>query len=91
MMRHLLFGAAITAIAIANSIVAPFQNQSNGVVTTSGFIVGHAAQNRSQVTEYLGIRYADAPIGELRFAAPRRFVAAENTVFEASQWVGLHR
>lgn len=90
MMRHLLLGAATTAIAIANSIVAPSQNQSDGVVTTSGFIIGHAAQNRSQVTEYLGIRYAEAPVGKLRFAAPKSFVASEHTIYEASQWVGLH-
>lgn len=39
------------------------------------------------MTEFLGIRYAEAPVGELRFAAPKRFVAAKGTVFEASEWV----
>jgi hypothetical protein len=43
------------------------------VDTTSGTIVGHAATNTNQVSEYLGIRYAEPPIGNLRFAAPKAY------------------
>lgn len=43
------------------------------VQTNSGLVHGHAASRASQVSEYLGIPYADAPIGQLRFAHPQRF------------------
>lgn len=57
------------------------------VQTTSGTIIGHQASVKTDVTEFLGIRYAEAPIGNLRFAAPKTYVAPEGVVFEASQWV----
>ncbi|KAF9891848.1 hypothetical protein FE257_003333 [Aspergillus nanangensis] len=40
------------------------------VNTTSGTVTGKASSLRSDVSEYLGIRYAKAPKGDLRFAAP---------------------
>ena len=43
------------------------------VKTTSGTVIGHAAKNRTQVSEYLGIPYAQPPVGNLRFAAPLAF------------------
>jgi len=43
------------------------------VNTTSGTIVGHAARSRTQVSEYLGIPFAQPPVGDLRFAAPQPF------------------
>ncbi|KAI9049098.1 hypothetical protein LZ554_006946 [Drepanopeziza brunnea f. sp. 'monogermtubi'] len=54
------------------------QRQSNWAVgqtvqTSSGSISGQAAKNNTEVSEYLGIRYGQAPIGELRFAAPVKF------------------
>jgi hypothetical protein len=58
------------------------------VHTSSGIVVGHQSTNRSRVTEFLGIRYAEAPVGELRFAAPKKYVAPYGTVFEAADWVG---
>ena len=59
----------------------------NMVKTTSGTIVGHQASNITSVKEFLGIRYGQAPIGDLRFAPPQRYVAPAGTVFEASEWV----
>lgn len=47
------------------------------VNTTSGLIVGHASHNRSQVSEYLGIPYAQPPLGSLRFAAPKKFKSTQ--------------
>ncbi|KEQ80927.1 carboxylesterase [Aureobasidium pullulans EXF-150] len=47
------------------------------VNTTSGLIVGHASYNRSQVSEYLGIPYAQPPLGSLRFAAPKKFKSTQ--------------
>lgn len=55
------------------------------VQTSSGSIVGHRASNRSQVLEYLGIPYAQPPIGSLRFAAPQSYTA--NCAFVASKFV----
>jgi hypothetical protein len=43
------------------------------VQTNSGPVSGHPATNQSSVSEYLGIPYAQPPIGDLRFAAPANF------------------
>jgi hypothetical protein len=56
------------------------------VNSTSGLIIGHKAENTNSY-EFLGIKYGQAPTGELRFASPKRHLAPEGTVFEASDWV----
>lgn len=66
----------------------PQRRQQAGIRTSSGIVVGHPAPNRTGVTEFLGIRYAEAPVGTLRFAAPKKYVAPKETVFVASDWVG---
>ncbi|KAF2134298.1 cholinesterase precursor [Dothidotthia symphoricarpi CBS 119687] len=86
-MNLLLLTAAAAATLFGPVIAGPVH--SYNVLTTSGTIVGHEASNRSSVTEYLGIRYAAAPVDELRFAAPKKFVASKGTVFEASEWVSV--
>ena len=43
------------------------------VKTSSGYIAGHPARNRTAVSEYLGIPYAKPPVRDLRFAAPQSF------------------
>ena len=40
------------------------------VSTSSGAVSGHAASNATGVSEYLGIPFAQPPVGDLRFAAP---------------------
>lgn len=59
---------------------------SRPVNTTSGLVIGHAASNRSEVSEFLGVRYAEPPVGNLRFAPPKRYYASPNTVYNASNW-----
>ncbi|KAK7995263.1 hypothetical protein PG990_014036 [Apiospora arundinis] len=71
---------ALTALASAIETSLP------RVSTTSGLIGGHAAPNRTCVVEFLGIKYATAPTGELRFEPPKRFTVPQGTYYEASEW-----
>jgi cholinesterase len=57
------------------------------VNTTSGTIIGHAATNTTQVSEYLGIRYAEPPVGDLRFAAPKAYKS--NATYNAVNFVSI--
>ncbi|CAN9423948.1 unnamed protein product [Alternaria alternata] len=84
-MQHLLLTAAAVASLFGSAVAAP-KNGSN-VETSSGTLIGHPSSNKTHVTEFLGIRYAEAPVGELRFAAPKKYDAPAGTVFEASEWV----
>jgi Carboxylesterase family len=61
------------------------------VKTTSGTVVGHAAQSRNQVSEYLGIPFAQPPVGNLRFAAPQPFNGTTNSTIIASKFVSKNR
>lgn len=66
------------ASASATRVQVLQERQSNWTVgqtvhTNSGPVSGHPASNDSQVSEYLGIPYAQPPTGDLRFAAPVRF------------------
>lgn len=47
------------------------------VHTSSGPVQGHAASIASDVSEYLGIPYAQPPLGQLRFAAPEKYSGSE--------------
>lgn len=84
-MQHLLVVAAAIVSLFGTSIATP--QPSSTVRTSSGSLIGHAAANRTLVSEFLGIRYAEAPIGNLRFAAPKKYRAPQGTVFKASDWV----
>ncbi|KAK2047647.1 carboxylesterase [Colletotrichum somersetense] len=43
------------------------------VTTTSGRVDGHAASGAEEVSEYLGIPYAQPPVGALRFQPPATY------------------
>ncbi|KAJ5604443.1 alpha/beta-hydrolase [Penicillium lagena] len=47
------------------------------VRTTSGLVFGHSSSWQPNVSEYLGIPYAQPPIKQLRFEAPRPYYGAE--------------
>jgi len=69
--------AAAASARAANGFVQQRQSSNwtvgQTVQTNSGPVSGHAAKNQSAVSEYLGIPYAQAPVGDLRFAAPVAF------------------
>ncbi|KAH7346723.1 Alpha/Beta hydrolase protein [Rhexocercosporidium sp. MPI-PUGE-AT-0058] len=44
------------------------------VQTSSGPVTGHASSKFPEVSEYLGIPFGQAPVGDLRFAAPVKFI-----------------
>ncbi|OQE26791.1 hypothetical protein PENSTE_c005G07852 [Penicillium steckii] len=54
------------------------------IKTGSGPIVGHTASRKPDVSEYLGIPYAAAPIGDLRFAAPVAYKPNGSTIMADS-------
>ena len=55
------------------------------VVTTNGRITGHPAPGMRNTIEFLGIPYAQPPIGQLRFAEP--LPPKYQTAYVASDWV----
>ena len=63
--------------------------KGNGpVLTSSGAITGHAAPNKPEVLEYLGIPYAQPPVGQLRFAPPQPYASVKP--FNASSYVSIN-
>lgn len=76
------------------SLQAPVrESNQNGeigqiVETASGRVQGHASRSVEGVEEFLGIRYAKAPVGELRFAKPVEYRGSdEGEVFVAENYV----
>ncbi|KAJ8113604.1 hypothetical protein OPT61_g4300 [Boeremia exigua] len=84
-MQPLLLTIAAVATLFGSAAAGPAQS-GRVQTSTGGIVIGHRATNKTSVTEFLGIRYAEAPVGELRFAAPKKYVAPHGTVFEASEW-----
>ncbi|KAE8441218.1 hypothetical protein EG329_005618 [Mollisiaceae sp. DMI_Dod_QoI] len=69
---------AAAASTYASSVQIEERQPTNWTVgqtvqTSSGTVKGHPAKNDSQVSEYLGIPFAQAPTGDLRFAAPVKY------------------
>lgn len=56
------------------------------VKSSSGHAIGHAATDHPKVSEYLGIPYAQPPVGDLRFAAPVKYVGS--SILNGSAFVG---
>jgi cholinesterase len=74
------------ALLSASPLVScqPDSSRWMNVNTSSGPIKGHMAAGQSRVIEYLGIPFAKAPIGALRFEPPQRF--AGHGLVEASDY-----
>ncbi|KAI0170573.1 carboxylesterase [Pestalotiopsis sp. NC0098] len=73
-----LLAVCLSCTAQASYIGSRQANWTIGqtVTTSSGPVEGHAGGNGTGVSEYLGIPYAQPPVGELRFQPP---VAYEGT------------
>ncbi|EFR01283.1 acetylcholinesterase [Nannizzia gypsea CBS 118893] len=69
---------------LVSLLLLPIAVRGSLVNTTSGLIIGHVSASRPSVDEYLGIRYAQAPVGDLRFAPPVRFTS--DAPFEAANF-----
>jgi cholinesterase len=63
-----MFRTALLAVVPALTAASTFS-----VATTNGLITGHPASNISSVTEFLGIPFAQPPVGSLRFAPPQPY------------------
>lgn len=83
----MLPSVSIITTLLASGLAAALVGTSTPINTTSGLIGGHQATNRASVAEFLGIKYAAPPTGDLRFAPPKRFNALPGTFYEASEWV----
>lgn len=69
-----MFSRFVAGILLsALSVSAQGFTVGQAVSTTSGLVQGHGAAILPDVSEYLGIPFAQAPVGNLRFAAPVRF------------------
>ena len=72
-----------TALSLPLALATPHleHKQNNCTIgqivdTSSGPVAGHAATDYPDVSEYLGIPYGQAPVGDLRFAAPVKYSAS---------------
>jgi cholinesterase len=86
-----LIVAALSAI-VALALASPLNQRSTFAIgqttkTTSGVVTGHAAKNRTEVSEYLGIPFAKPPVGDLRWKAPVKYVG--DAPINASSYVSL--
>ena len=78
-MKYVAFLSGLLLLVSTTPVVADRSDAQVGatVQTSSGPVSGHPALNRTQVSEYLGIPYAQPPLGDLRFAAPQTFSSSK--------------
>lgn len=77
------FSGSLLVGAFVSSAFATAQKYD--VVTTNGKITGHLAPDMRNIVEFLGIPYAQPPVGQLRFAEP--LPPKGKTDYVASDWV----
>ena len=77
--------ASSALVSLTLAAAAAVQKSDLDVVTSNGKITGHLAPGMRNTVEYLGIPYAQPPVGELRFAAP--LPLERTTDYVAEDWV----
>lgn len=60
------------------------------VKTTSGVVTGQASSWKNEVSEYLGVPFAEPPVGPLRWQAPKAY-NRPNDVVNATKYVSFFR
>jgi hypothetical protein len=77
--------APTQAILWVSGVYASSSQADCIVKTPNGRIIGHRSSIQPEVCEFLGVSYAAAPVGQLRFAPPE----AQNLTgdFIADTWV----
>lgn len=72
----------LAALIIVSLAHASFVSSSNGLTvnTTSGQLRGFVNQTSPDVRQFLGIPYAQPPVGPLRFAPPQDAVFSQQTI-----------
>src|ERR1700712_777848 len=74
---------AAAELAVSASLQQPAWKVGQSVKTSSGSVVGHASSWKPEVSEYLGIPFAQPPVGDLRWAAPKKY--------EGNGTIGAHK
>lgn len=98
-MKSLILSFFVYGSAVASASTGPSltlrQTTVKPINTTSGLVSGHASSNASaQVSEYLGIPYAQPPVGNLRFAPPVAYAGSSDingTNFVSPPWLRTPR
>jgi cholinesterase len=78
----IILGLASVVISVPQAAQTAW-SVGQAVKTSSGDVVGHSAW-QPEVSEYLGIPFAQSPVGPLRFAAPKPY--SGSGVFNASKF-----
>jgi hypothetical protein len=81
-MNAILLTLAKAGLALGAALEPRF-TVGQTVQTNNGPITGQAAPIANQVSEYLGIPFAQPPLGNLRFAAPVKY--SGNTALTATR------
>ena len=70
---HSIATLSLWLCATELSLATPKASSYEHVKTENGQIAGHRSPKANEVWEYLGIPYAQPPLGALRFAAPQKY------------------
>jgi cholinesterase len=79
-----------TFLPVTMLFLLPYLAESSAlsVKTSNGLTVGHRASNRTNVFKYLGIPFAQPPVGSLRFALPEKYqCSANSSILVAAKYV----
>ena len=82
-MRTGIYTVALSSLSSVFATASPIGDYN--ILTTNGKITGHPTPNVSNITEFLGILYAQPPVGPLHFASP--LPPDSNESFVAVNWV----